>query len=419
MAEIAFEDAHSSSTSQPLGSVSTSANMILTPDPTLAGLASTPNFPHAVEFLESSSVDRPSRLSYDRRSSGGDTAYTGNSAQDIEQLLREPFHDNLLDSILAQDWTELEVESTSYKLGPHDFEREAGHLASQSFESFASQSTNAPLISAMESNRPFTTTTHSFETNGSCFDSPLIQKEPSPMPSSRIPTSRIPNTRKQSQSGHTSVCPVPQAPNFNKTDDGRRSGVRPQCECPRLLSQLVQFTSSPSGSARPATPPLDLLLGLEQLTFSTKKTICECRNCDLGSPYVAIVICTAMDWILESLGRHLRDSAFIDDEKAADVGESGRRRRQDTPHQDWSLEQDISEIGSISALFIGDFPLAEEVSRACIVELLKLRLRRLVGAVKDIVLISRKCKKTLSEVVRCAASDVCCKAESMFGMIEL
>jgi hypothetical protein len=126
-----------------------------------------------------------------------------------------------------------------------------------------------------------------------------------------------------------------------------------------------------------------------------------------------------MDWILENLGRYLRDSAFIDDEKAADVGVSGGRRRQDTPHQDWSLEQDISEIGSISALFIGDFLLAEEVSRACIVELLKLRLRRLVGAVKDIVLISRKCKKTLSAVVRCAASDVCCKAESMFGMIEL
>lgn len=418
MAEIAFADTHSSSTSQPLGRVSTSANMILTPDPTLAGLASTPNFPHTVEFLESSSVDRSSRLSYDRWSSGGDTAYTSNSAQDIEQFLREPFHDNLLDSILAQDWTELEVESTPYKLGPHDFEREAGNLALQSFESFASQSTNAPLISAMESNRPFTTTTHSFETNGSGFDSPLIQKEPSPMPSSRIPTSRIPNTRKQSQSGMEAVISsLLQAP--LQTDDGRRSGVRPQCECPRLLSQLVQFTNSPSGSARPATPPLDLLLGVEQLTFSTKKTICECRNCDLGSPYVAIVICTAMDWILENLGRYLRDSAFIDDEKAADVGVSGGRRRQDTPHQDWSLEQDISEIGSISALFIGDFPLAEEVSRACIVELLKLRLRRLVGAVKDIMLISRKCKKTLSEVVRCAASDVCCKAESMFGMIEL
>lgn len=414
MAETAFADTHMSSTSQPFGRVSMSANMILTPDPTLAASGITPNFPHTVEFPELPSVDRSSRLIYDRRSSGGDTAYTSNSAQEIEQLLGEPFHDDLLDTILAQDWTQLEVESTSYELGPHHgFEQGAGHMASQSFESLASQSTNAPLVSAMEFNRLFTTTTHGLETHDSCFDSPLIQKEPSP-----TPFSRIPKMRKQSQNGmETVISSLLQAP--SQTDDGRRLGVRPQCECPRLLSQLVQFINSSSGSARTAALSLDLLLGVEQLTFSTKKTICECNNCDLGSPYVAIVICMAMDWILESLGWHLRDSVFIDDEKAADVGEGGRRSRQDTSHQDWRLEQDISEIGSISVLFIGDFPLAKEVSRACIVELLKLRLRRLVGAVKDIVLISRKCKKTLSEVVRCAARDVCCKAESMFGMIEL
>jgi hypothetical protein len=87
--------------------------------------------------------------------------------------------------------------------------------------------------------------------------------------------------------------------------------------------------------------------------------------------------------------------------KAAEVGQSGRWRRQDSLHGDWSLEQKNSETGSIIILSVGNLLLTEEALRYYIAELLKLRLRQLVRVLKDIVLIRRKCKRTLS----CSALD--------------
>lgn len=202
-------------------------------------------------------------------------------------------------------------------------------------------------------------------------------------------------------------------------EGGQRTDAGPHCECPRLLSQLVQFTNQSPMSSKSMNLALDLLFAMEQVTFSTEEAISKCMNCDLGSPYVAITICATLDWILENLRSHVIDGSLLDEGRASRTTKAGRGGTLGSSHTNQSLTSDTSTINSSYLLFIGQYSLTEDASRACIIELLKLRLRRLARIVKEIVLVSRKNKDTLSNVVRCAAKDVCQKAEAVFGMIDL
>jgi hypothetical protein len=322
------------------------------------------------------------------------------AGDDFEQVLGGTFDSDLFDSIFSQDWSQLGADNAtgeglaiapqSYSLGTYASDHSARHLGS-----LGSPVSTFRMPMGEDSLRP-----HAWP-----FDSSGIQGESSSSSSS----GRCPSIEAVVASLlYTSV-----------QEGGRRTSDGPQCECPRLLSQLVQFTNQSSMLSKSTDLALDLLFAMEQVTFSTKEAISKCMDCDLSSPYVAIIICATMDWILENLGNHLRDGSFLDEGRAVPSTEAGKGGRLGSSHPDQSLASDTSTINSPHLLSIGQLSLPEEVSRACIVELLKLRLRRLVRTVKDIVLISRKNKKTLSDVVRCAAKDVCQKAEAMFGMIDL
>jgi Fungal Zn(2)-Cys(6) binuclear cluster domain len=366
----------------------------------------TPNMPHASQTATPTHIDtdcshfpslEPSGGSPSESNSGGGTVSIITAGDDIEQLLGGPFDSDFFDNIVTQDWTQLCGEGSIQGPEAYAFDNVQGYL---------------PFVESPASYSRISNTTNCPGPNAWLPEISQMQRERL-RPSS---LGRSPTTRLSQNDIETVVASLLQTP---IQDNGQSTGDRPQCKCPRLLGELVKFTNQSdrsSISSRPPDPSLDLLFAIEQFTFSTKGAVSECRDCSLGSPYIAIIICTTMDWVLESLGRHLRHGSFLDDSRPVPSVEAERGGDLGSIHAAWHRTPSTS---STALLSIGELSLADEVSRECIIELLKLRLRRIVRVVKDILVDIRKSKNTLSEVVRCSAKDVSHKAESMFGMIEL
>jgi len=338
---------------------------------------------------------------------------TGTS-DDLEQAWSSTLDNDLFDSMFTQDWSQLGADSATGE-GPT--------IEAQSYNSLG---TDASDLSIRQLG--------SLESSVSTFCMPVGEDGPRPhawpfersgmeeegycVQGGRFGVQRGSSNSSLSDGGLSIGTVVASLLYSFGQESGQRTSDAQQCECPRLLSQLVQFTTRSSMLSGSMDPALDLLFAMEQVTLSTKEAISKCTNCDLSSPYIALIICATMDWILENIGSHLRDGSFLDEGRVSSAGTGGRGRL-GSCHPDEGPAPGFSARKSPYVLCVGQLLLPKEVSRACIVELLKLRLQRLVQTVKEIVLISRKNKKTLSDLVRCAAKDVCQKAEAMFGMIDL
>ena len=157
------------------------------------------------------------------------------------------------------------------------------------------------------------------------------------------------------------------------------------CKCSTQISQLIY-----SVSLRRATAvPLDVVFAVEQQLSQTKETITACANCSLGSPYMSMMLCTAMSWVIEHLEAYMREATVS------------------TPN------------GQMTYLTISGLTLSKDMSQSCSEALVKLRLRRVVQTARELSMFNMETKSTLLEGLRSAAAETGAAAQQMFGMLEM
>ncbi|KAG9186271.1 hypothetical protein G6011_02827 [Alternaria panax] len=158
------------------------------------------------------------------------------------------------------------------------------------------------------------------------------------------------------------------------------------CKCSSQLSQLIYLVS-----LRCATPtPPDVVFAVEQQLNRTKDTVSACANCSLSSPYMSMMFCTSMSWVIEHLETYIREANTAS-----------------------------AHNGLVTYLTIGGLALSKEMSHSCFEALLKLRLRRVVQTARELAAFDVDAKSTLLDGVRMAALETGAAAQQMFGMLEM
>ncbi|KAI2481638.1 hypothetical protein Ptr902_07433 [Pyrenophora tritici-repentis] len=158
------------------------------------------------------------------------------------------------------------------------------------------------------------------------------------------------------------------------------------CKCSSQIGQLMGWVS-----LRPTTLlPLDVVFALEQLLNQTKNTISACKNCSLSSPYMSMMFCTSMSWVIEHLETYIRGTTGVS-----------------------------AHSGQITHLTVGGLRLSKEMSQTCFEALVKLRLRRVVQTARELAGFNSEVKSTLLDGVRSAAAETGAAAQQMFGMLEM
>lgn len=158
------------------------------------------------------------------------------------------------------------------------------------------------------------------------------------------------------------------------------------CKCSSQIGQLMYLIT-----LRRAAPTLvDVVFAVDQQLNQTKDTIHSCANHCLDSPYMSMMFCTLMSWVIEHIGTYVRDVAI------ADV-----------------------HNGQIPFLTIGGLALSKEMSRACFEALVKLRLRRIFQTARSFTSSNIDANSTLWDGVRSTAGEIGATAQQMFGMLEL
>ncbi|CAN9307344.1 unnamed protein product [Alternaria sp. RS040] len=79
------------------------------------------------------------------------------------------------------------------------------------------------------------------------------------------------------------------------------------CRCSSQLSQLIHLVSL--RLAKPTT--LDVVFAVEQQLNRTKDTISTCAQCSFNSPYVSMMFCTSISWVIEHLQTYIRESISV------------------------------------------------------------------------------------------------------------
>ena len=158
------------------------------------------------------------------------------------------------------------------------------------------------------------------------------------------------------------------------------------CQCSSQLSQLIYLVSL--RLAKPTT--LDVVFAVEQQLNRTKDTISTCAQCSFNSPYVSMMFCTSISWVIEHLQTYIRES------------------------------NSVSALNSqVTYLTIGGLTLSKEMSHSCFEALVKLRLRRVVQTARELAVLDIQTKSTLLDGMRSAAVDTGAAAQQMFGMLEM
>jgi hypothetical protein len=158
------------------------------------------------------------------------------------------------------------------------------------------------------------------------------------------------------------------------------------CECSSQLGQLMYLISL----RRAAPTPLDLILAVEQQLNRTKGTISTCAKCCLSSPYMSMMICTSMSWVVEHLETYIREATAVNAHN----------------HQ-------------VPYLTIEGLNLSEEISHMCSATLVKLRLRRVVQIARELSVLNTDVKSTILNGMRSTAAETGAAAQQMFGMLEM
>lgn len=158
------------------------------------------------------------------------------------------------------------------------------------------------------------------------------------------------------------------------------------CKCSSQLGQLMYLISL----RHAATRPLDVVFAVEQQLKNTKDAVSACANCCLSSPYMSMMFCTSISWVIEHLEFYIRDAT------------AGSMQR-----------------CQITSLTIGGLTLSKEMSRTCSEALVKLRLRRVVQTARELSMLNTEMKSTLLDGIRSAATETGAVAQQMFGMLEM
>jgi hypothetical protein len=158
------------------------------------------------------------------------------------------------------------------------------------------------------------------------------------------------------------------------------------CKCSAQMSQLIYSVSLRSAAAT----PLDVVFAVEQQLTQTRDTVTACAKCSLGSPYMNMMLCTAMSWIIEHLEAYVREATA-----------------------------DSTNGVQTTYLTIGGLTLSKEMSQSCFEALVKLRLRRVVQTARELTMFNIESRSTLLDGVRSAAAETGAAAQQMFGMLEM
>ena len=158
------------------------------------------------------------------------------------------------------------------------------------------------------------------------------------------------------------------------------------CKCSVQISQLIYSVSL----RRATATPLDVVFAVEQQLSQTKDTITACARCSFSSPYMSMMFCTAMSWVIEHLEAYMREATAVS-----------------------------ASNGQATYLTIGGLTLSKDMSQSCFEALVKLRLRRVVQTAREVTLFNMETKSTLLVGVRSAAAETGAAAQQMFGMLEM
>ncbi|RYO32411.1 hypothetical protein AA0111_g4629 [Alternaria arborescens] len=225
--------------------------------------------------------------------------------------------------------------------------------------------------------------------SGTKFGAGSIAGEPTQEPSPPMSQIGRQNTNQDDQIPLTHVTGFPEDP---ISSDATASDLLfdlskdVDCQCSSQLSQLIYLVSL--RLAKPTT--LDVVFAVEQQLNRTKDTISTCAQCSFNSPYVSMMFCTSISWVIEHLQTYIRESNFV------------------------------SALNSQATyLTISGLTLSKEMSHLCFEALVKLRLRRVVQTARELAVLNIQTKSTLSDGMRSAAVDTGAAAQQMFGMLEM
>ena len=158
------------------------------------------------------------------------------------------------------------------------------------------------------------------------------------------------------------------------------------CKCSAQISQLIYSVSL----RRATATPLDVVFAVEEQLTQTKDAITACAECSLSSPYMSMMFCTAMSWVIEHLEAYMREATAVS-----------------------------APNGQTTYLTIGGLTLSKDMSQSCFEALVKLRLRRVVRTARELTLFNMVTNSTLLDGVRSTAAEIGAAAQQMFGMLEM
>lgn len=158
------------------------------------------------------------------------------------------------------------------------------------------------------------------------------------------------------------------------------------CRCSSQLGHLMYLVSL----RRTGTIPLDVVLAMERQADQTKCAISTCGKCCLSSPYMSMVLCSSISWVIEHLETYVRDATTASAQKGQDTH-----------------------------VTIGGLVLSKEMSHTCSEALVKLRLRRVVQTARELMTVNTETRSTLLDGVRSTATETGAAAQRMFGMLEM
>lgn len=225
--------------------------------------------------------------------------------------------------------------------------------------------------------------------SGTKFGAGSIAGEPTQEPSPPMSQIGRQNTYQDDQTPLTHVTGFPEDPissGATASDLLFDLSKDVDCQCSSQLSQLIYLVSL--RLAKPTT--LDVFFAVEQQLNRTKDTISTCAQCSFNSPYVSMMFCTSISWVIEHLQTYIRES------------------------------NSVSALNSQATyLTISGLTLSKEMSHSCFEALVKLRLRRVVQTARELAVLNIQTKSTLSDGMRSAAVDTGAAAQQMFGMLEM